>query len=61
MRGTLGTLIGLLIIVLGLAGLAGALHQMMTHADPNASLKAAAGLVTFVLTCFVMMYVATRS
>lgn len=61
MRGTFGTIIGLLIIGLGLAGLAGALHQMMTHADPNAGLKALAGLGTFVVTCFVMMYVWTRS
>jgi hypothetical protein len=38
-------------LVVGLAGLGFALHQMMTHTDPDAGLKALAGLGTFVVAC----------
>jgi uncharacterized membrane protein len=61
MRGTFGILIGLIIIAVGLAGLGEALMQMMTHADPNSSMKAAAGLGTFVLAGAVMMFLASRA
>ena len=52
MRGTFGILIGVIIIAVGLAGLGEALMQMMTHADPNSSMKAAAGLGTALLALF---------
>ncbi|MEI9899508.1 MAG: hypothetical protein WDN31_04490 [Hyphomicrobium sp.] len=49
MRGTSGVIVGSVIVAVGLAGLAFAFDQMMTHADPNASVKAAAGLGAFIL------------
>jgi hypothetical protein len=49
MRGAVGILVGLVLIGVGLAGLAYALAQMTTHADPNSSLHAVAGLGTFVI------------
>jgi formate-dependent nitrite reductase membrane component NrfD len=49
MRGTFGFLVGLILFAVALAGLGFALHLLMTHADPQASMKAAAGLVTFVV------------
>jgi hypothetical protein len=49
MRGVFGVLIGLILFAVGLAGLGFALDQMMTHADPNAGIKALAGLGTFVI------------
>lgn len=52
MRGARGVLVGLALFVIGFAGLGFALVQMMTHADPNASVKAVAGLGTFVVACF---------
>jgi hypothetical protein len=61
MRGTFGILLGFIIIAIGLAGLGAALFQMMTHADPHASIKAAAGLGAFVLASAFMMILATRA
>ncbi len=61
MRGTFGILIGFIISGVGLAGLAEALMQMMTHADPNASMMAASGLAAFVLASLFMMILVTRS
>lgn len=61
MRGTFGMLIGIIIVAVGLAGLGEALMQMMTHADPHSSVKAAAGLGTFLLASAFMMILATRS
>ncbi len=61
MRGTFGILIGFIITAVGLAGLGEALMQMMTHADPDASMKAAGGLAAFVLASAFMMILATRS
>ncbi len=49
MRGVFGVLVGLVLFAVGLAGLGFALDQMMTHADPNAGMKALAGLGTFVI------------
>ena len=49
MRGVFGVLIGLILFAVGLAGLGFALDQMMTHADPNAGMKALAGLGTFII------------
>jgi formate-dependent nitrite reductase membrane component NrfD len=51
MRGIFGVLIGIALFAIGLAGLGFALDQMMTHADPNAALKAVVGLATFVVVC----------
>jgi divalent metal cation (Fe/Co/Zn/Cd) transporter len=61
MRGTFGILIGFIIISVGLAGLGEALHQMMTHAAPDSSMKAAAGLGTFLLAAALMMVLASRA
>ena len=49
MQGTLGVLVGVILLVIGLSGLGFALFLMMTHADPNAGAKAAAGLATYVV------------
>ena len=49
MRGVFGVLVGLILFAIGLAGLGFALDQMMTHADPNAAMKALAGLGTFLV------------
>lgn len=49
MRGVFGVLIGLILFTIGLGGLGFALDQMMTQADPNAAMKALAGLGTFVI------------
>jgi hypothetical protein len=51
MRGVFGVLVGILVFVVGLSGLGFALHQMMTQTDPDAALKAVAGLGTFVVAC----------
>jgi hypothetical protein len=51
MRGGLGIIVGLVVFVVGLSGLGFAFDQMMTHADPDAAMKAAAGLGTFVVAC----------
>ena len=53
MRGVFGVLIGLVLFAVGLAGLGFALDQMMTQADPNAAMKALAGLGTFVIVSLV--------
>jgi len=58
MRATVGILIGVIIIALGLAGLGVALAQMMTHADPNSSLIAAGGLGVFAVVCIFMLVMA---
>lgn len=52
MGGTLGLLIGVVLLLVGLGGLAFALEQFMTHTDPNMSLHAVAGIGTFVLAAF---------
>ena len=57
MRGTVGMLVGLLVMTVGLAGLGYALSLMMTHADPDAALKAVAGLATFVVATFISLAV----
>ena len=61
MRGTFGILIGAIIVAVGLAGLGEALFQMMTHAAPDSSIKAAAGLGTFLLASVFMMILASRA
>ena len=61
MRGTFGVLLGFIIIVVGLAGLGEGLTQMMTHADPHASMKAAGGLGAFLLASVFMMILVTRA
>jgi hypothetical protein len=51
MRGPIGILVGIAFLALGLGGLSLALFEMMSHADPNAGLKAIAGLATFLAVC----------
>jgi hypothetical protein len=58
MRGAVAILFGLIVVGVGLAGLCLALMEMMTHADPEASLKAAGGLATFVVAALVMLLMA---
>jgi hypothetical protein len=48
-------IVGLVILALGLGGLGFAFDQMMTHADPDAALKAAAGIVTFAVSAFITL------
>ncbi|MFA5900573.1 MAG: hypothetical protein WC829_15845 [Hyphomicrobium sp.] len=55
MSGTVGMIVGLVILALGLGGLGFAFDQMMTHADPDAALKAAAGIVTFAVSAFITL------
>jgi hypothetical protein len=57
MRGTFGLIVGIVLFTIGLAGLGVALDQMMTHADPNSALKAAAGLGVFVVVSLVSVVV----
>jgi hypothetical protein len=57
MRGVFGVLIGLVLFTVGLAGLGFALDQMMTHTDPNAAMKALAGLGTFVIVSLLSVIV----
>jgi hypothetical protein len=61
MRGTLGILVGILIVALGLAGLGAALAQMMTHADPNGALISLGGLGVFVVVCLFLAAMAHYS
>jgi hypothetical protein len=48
-------LVGLVLFAIGLAGLGVALNEMMTHADPNSSVRALAGLGTYMVVCLVSM------
>jgi len=50
-------LVGLLVMIVGLAGLGYALSLMMTHADPEFAPKAAAGLATFIVAIFASLAV----
>ncbi len=52
MRGTVGSLVGLVVFAIGLGGLGFALEQMMTHSDPNMGLHAVAGIGTFLVAAF---------
>lgn len=58
MRATFGILVGVILVAVGLAGLGGALWQMMTHADPHSSMKAAGGLGVFVTVGLISMFLA---
>ena len=58
MGGTIGFIVGLTIVVLGLGGLGIALAQMMTHADPHGALISIGGLGAFVLAALVLMIAA---
>jgi hypothetical protein len=49
MSGTVGFLVGIVLFAVALSGLGFALHLMMTHADPDTGVKAAAGLGAFVV------------
>lgn len=58
MSGAAGFLVGIVLLALSLSGLAYALHLFMTHADPDAGLKAAAGLGVFVVAALATLVVA---
>jgi hypothetical protein len=57
MRGFFGVLVGLVVFTIGLAGLGVALDVMMSHADPNGPLKAAAGLGTYVVASLLALLI----
>jgi hypothetical protein len=58
MKGTVGLLVGLVIVALGLAGLGVALAQMMTHADPHGPMITLGGLAVFGAAWVVMLIMA---
>jgi hypothetical protein len=60
MRGTIGLLVGIVIVAIGLAGLGASLAQMMTHADPHGLLISLGGLGTFLLAGLVMLLLLPR-
>ena len=57
MQGTRGVLVGLVVFAIGFLGLAIGTDQLMTHADPNAAIKAVAGLGTFVAMSLVSLVI----
>jgi hypothetical protein len=61
MRGTTTIFVGILVLVLGLAGLGLALAQMMTHADPNGALISVGGLGVFVVVSLFLAVMAHYS
>jgi hypothetical protein len=60
MRGTIGLIVGLIILAIGLGGLGASLAQMMTHADPHSMLISIGGLAAFVLAAAVTMVLLPR-
>ena len=57
MRGAFGMLVGVVVMIVGLAGLGYALSLMTTHADPEFAPKAVAGLATFIIAVFASLAV----
>jgi NADH:ubiquinone oxidoreductase subunit 5 (subunit L)/multisubunit Na+/H+ antiporter MnhA subunit len=55
MHGLTGTVIGLIVTAIGLAGLGIALAQMMTHANPQGALFSVGGLGVFLVACFAVV------
>jgi hypothetical protein len=55
MHGRTGTIIGLAVAAIGLAGLGVALAQMMTHASANGALLSVGGLGVFLAACLFML------
>jgi hypothetical protein len=60
MRGTIGLIVGILIVAIGLAGLGASLAQMMTHADPHGLLISLGGLGAFLLAGIVTLVLLPR-
>lgn len=60
MRGTIGLLVGIAFISLGLTGLGVTLAQMMTHADPHGAFVSIGGLGVFLVGCVFMLMLASR-
>lgn len=56
MSGTGGFLVGIVLFAVALSGLGFALFLMMTHADPDAGIKAAAGLGAFVVASLASVF-----
>lgn len=61
MRGTLGLIVGLVIVALGLGGLGVAFSQMMTHSSPESALISVGGLAVFAVSCLFILVTAYRS
>jgi hypothetical protein len=60
-RGTIGIVVGIVIIALGLGGLGLALTNLMITGHPESALVPVSGLVVFVVSCLVLVVVAYRS
>lgn len=56
MQGTVGFLVGLVLVAVGLAGLGFGLHEMMTQIAPD-NTKVIAGLGTFIVGIFALLAV----
>ena len=61
MRGTIGLVVGLAVIALGLAGLGFALTNLMITAHPESALIPVSGLVVFAVCCLFIVVAAYRS
>lgn len=55
MRGTVGALVGFIILAVGLAGVGVALAPLMTHTNQHADLISLGGLGAFVASLVVML------
>lgn len=55
MNAAIGTVVGLVIVGIGLTGLGVAITQMMTHADPNGTLISLGGLGAFLATVVALL------
>lgn len=56
MRGTVGVLVGIAVVAVGLGGLGFALHELMSQTAPDTTM-AVAGLAAFVVGAFALLAV----
>ena len=61
MRGTIGLLVGLAVIALGLASLGVALTNLMITAQPESALIPVGGIAVFAVSCLLIVLIAYRS
>lgn len=60
MQGTTGTIVGVAIMAVALAGLGLAVSEMMTETAPGEALKTLAGLGVFVVAALVGLFAVAR-
>ncbi len=60
MKGTTGTIVGIVLMAMGLVGLGFAISEMMTEAAPAAALKTLAGLGVFAAAWLVTLFAVAR-